>query len=109
AVVEIPEGSAGQSVAFDVVDAALLDLSFVFGGARTAGGDEEAVVLGALPVGALDLGIVEAGMNDGGAEIIEHDPARHGPEKPDRRGVQPHPLSIVWSTTSSANWWRTKD
>src|SRR5260221_13054772 len=47
--------ATAEEVAFDVVDAALLDLAFVLRGARSAGGDEEPVVLGALAVRRLHL------------------------------------------------------
>jgi hypothetical protein len=90
-VVEVAEGPAGQGAAFDVVDAVLFHLPFVFGRARAARGDEEAVVLGALPIRALDLGIIERGVDDGGPEIIEHDPARHGAEELERGPMQAHP------------------
>jgi hypothetical protein len=48
AVVEIAKVAAGQGVAFDVVDPTLFDLAFVLGRPRPTGGDEKAVVLGAL-------------------------------------------------------------
>jgi hypothetical protein len=53
------------------VDPALLDLALVLGGRGAAGGDQEAVVLGALPIGPLDHGIVEGGAYDGGLEIVD--------------------------------------
>src|SRR5207249_1403001 len=81
ALVDVAEGAARQRVAFDVMDAALLDLAFVLGRPRPTGRDEEAVVLGALAIAALHLGIVQRSVHDGGAEIIEHDPARHAAEE----------------------------
>jgi len=71
AVVEVPEGAAGQGVAFNVVDAALLDLAFVLGRARPTGRDEKPVVLGALPVAPLHFGVVERGVHDRGTQIVE--------------------------------------
>ena len=91
AVVDIAEGAARQRVAFDVVDAALLDLAFVLRRPRPTGRDEEAVVLGALAIAALDFRIVEGRVHDGGAEIIEDDPARDAPEVLEGGAVQPHP------------------
>ena len=91
AVVDVAEGAAGQGVALDVVDAALLDLPFVLGRARPTGRDEKAVVLGALAIAALDLGIVQSGVHDRGAEIIEHDPTRHAAEELEGGAMQPQP------------------
>jgi hypothetical protein len=71
AVVDVAELSPGEGVALDVVDAALLDLAFMLGRAWPAGRDQEAVVLGELPVAALHLGIVEGGVDDAGPQIIE--------------------------------------
>src|SRR5438093_774328 len=91
AVGEVPEGAAGQGVAFDVVDPTLLHLAFVLGRARPTGRDEEAIVLGALAIAALDLGIVQGGVHDGSAEIIEHDPARNAAEELESGAMQPEP------------------
>jgi hypothetical protein len=55
----------------DIVDAPLLDIAFVLGRQRPTGRDEEAVVLGKLPIAALHIGIVERGVDDRGAEIVK--------------------------------------
>jgi hypothetical protein len=91
ALEEVPEGAAGERVALDVVDAALFHFPLMLGRARPARGDEEAVVLGALPVAALYLGIVEGGVDDRGAEVIEHDAAGHAAEELEGGPVQAHP------------------
>ena len=102
ALVKIPEAAAGQGVALDVVDAALLDFSFMFGRARATGRDQEPVVLGALAVAALHFGIVQSGVHNGGAQIVEHDPTRHRAEELQRGRCRRVHVSIVWSKTSSA-------
>ena len=66
---DVAEGAAGEGVAFDVVDAALLDLASMR--ARPTRAQEKPVVLGALAIAALDFGIVEGRMHDRGPEIIE--------------------------------------
>ena len=91
AVVEVAEGPTSQRVAFDVVDAALLDLAFVLGRPWPTGRDEKAVVLRELPVAALHLGVVERGVDDRGPEIVEHDAAGHAAEELERRPMQAQP------------------
>src|SRR5450759_4677349 len=67
--------ATGQELARDVVDASLLDLPLVLGCARPRRVDEEAVVLGALPVGALDDGITaKTRPHDGRLEVIGDNP-----------------------------------
>jgi hypothetical protein len=90
-VVDVAEGAAGQAVAADVVHAALFHLPLVLGGPGPAGGDEEAVVLRALPVRALDLGVIEHGVDDRGLQVVEHHPAGHPVEPLKRRAVAAAP------------------
>ena len=82
---------APEEVALDVVDPALLDLPFMLGRPRGAGGEEEAVVLGTFPVGRLDLRVVEAGPGDARLEVIQHDPLRHRPEERERLPMEGDP------------------
>src|SRR5262249_47658666 len=77
AVVHVAEGAPRESVALDVMNAALLHLSFVLRRVGPTRGDEEAVVLSALAIGALDFGVVERRVDDGRPQIIEYDPAGH--------------------------------
>ena len=90
-VMDVAERPARQAVALHVVDAPLFDLPLVLGRAGATGGDEEAVVLGQLPVDALHLGIVERGLDDGGLEVVEHHPARHAREPLEGRAVAAAP------------------
>ena len=81
---------AGQEVARHVV-AAGLDLALVLGGAGAAGGDQEAVVLGALAVAALDDGVVQNGLDDGRLEVVDDDLPGHAAEVLERPAVAAQP------------------
>src|SRR5262249_43320290 len=80
-----------QEIALDVVDAALFDFAFMFGGARPTGCEQKAVVLGTLAVGLLHLRVVPAGFGDGGLEVVEHDALRHTAEEIEGVPVQKQP------------------
>ncbi len=90
-VVDVAERPARQAVAAHVVDAPLFHLPLVLRRLGPAGGDEEAVVLGQLPVDALHFGVVEHGPDDGGLQVVEHHPARDSLKPLERRAVTPAP------------------
>ena len=89
--VDVAERPAGQAVAGDIVHAALLDLPFMFGRARPARRDQEAIMLRALSVHLLHLGIVPDRVHDGRLEIIDHEATRHPVEPLKGRPVTPAP------------------
>jgi hypothetical protein len=90
-LVEWGRRSAGQEVALDVVDPALLDLPLQVRRPRWVGIDAGAVVLGALAVGALDQRVVHAGTQDGCLQIVQDDPLRHAAQHLEGVAVQEQP------------------
>lgn len=73
--------AATEEVALEVVHAALFNFAFVLRSGRAAGGDQEAVVLGAFSVGLLDLGVIPAGLSDGRFEVVDHQALGHAAEE----------------------------
>src|SRR5439155_6014752 len=93
-----------QEVALDVMHAALLDFALMFGGARSAGRDQKAVVFGTFAIGLLHLWVVPAGFGDGGLEVVEHDALGHAAEElkgvaveqePSRDTLVPHKFDVL--------------
>gem|GEM_PF-3704545 len=78
-------------VAFDVVDAALLDLALVLRRPGAARADQEPVVFSALAVGLLGLRLIPARANNRGFQVVGHDPLRHATEERKRIPLQPQP------------------
>jgi len=83
--------AAAEEIAFDVVDAALLDLALVLGRAHAAGGDEKAVVLGTLTIALLDERVIAQRADDGSLEIVTDDALGNAAEEGEGVDVEPDP------------------
>ncbi len=87
---DVPERAGGEEVALDVAHARL-DLALVPRRPRPAGRDQEAVVLGEVPVAALEHGVVKDGLDDPGLQVVEHDLLRDAAEVLEGLPVAPKP------------------
>ncbi len=83
--------AATEEIARDVMHATLLDLALVLGRTRAAGGDQEAVVFGALAIGVLHLRVIPGRLGNAGFEIVDHQTLRHAAKKLEGMAVQEQP------------------
>lgn len=78
-VSRVAEGSGGQEVALDVLDAGLDD-SVLLRIVRRAGGDSEVVAFGAFGIGTLYQRVAGTGLGDGAPGLVDDDSGRDSGE-----------------------------